>query len=248
VIGALWPDAGVVLDDDALLAGYQRGTDSDHGDRGRWLRVNFVSSVDGSATRQGQSGGLGDAADRRVFALLRRLCDVVLIGAGTVRAEGYGGELVDPAAQRWRATHGLAEHPRLAIVSGDLALDPGLEVFQRAATRPLVITRETAPEDRRTALAAVADVVACGSASVDLGASLTLLAERGLRRVNCEGGPRLLGSLVAEGLLDELCLTLSPLLVSGDGPRIAAGAEADLGLRLAQVLRSADTLLLRYVR
>jgi riboflavin biosynthesis pyrimidine reductase len=241
-IDALWPVAAEDLDDDAVLAAYESGVARD------WLRVNFVSSVDGSATLSGRAGGLGDPADRRVFALLRRPCEVVLVGAGTVRAEGYSGELVDAATRRWREAHGLAPHPRLAIVSQNLALEPDSEVFTRAPERTLVITSESAPPDRRAALAEVAEVVACGEASVDPRVVLRALAARGLRRVQCEGGPRLFGTFADAGAVDELCLTLSPLVVVGDGPRIATGIETELGLRLARVLRSGDTLLLRYVR
>lgn len=240
-IDALWPTPAADLDDDALIAGYEAGVAD------RWVRVNFVSSLDGSATLDGRSGGLSDAADKRVFALLRRPCDVVLVGAGTVRAEGYGGELVSTADRRWRAAHGFAEHPRLAIVSASAALDPASAVFSDAPERPLVITTTSAPAARVSALADVADVIVRGEASVDLPVALDELAERGLRRVQCEGGPVLLGSLADAGALDELCLTLGPVLAGGDGPRISVGAEAAVGMTLAQALRSGDTLLLRYL-
>jgi riboflavin biosynthesis pyrimidine reductase len=240
-IDALWPEPATGLGDDDVIAGYERDVED------AWVRVNFVSSVDGSATRAGRSGGLSDAADRRVFALLRRVCDVVLVGAGTVRAEGYGGELVDEVARRWREAHGFAARPRLAIVSGSAALDPGSDLFAQAPQRPIVITQASAPEDRREALLAVADVVVCGRASVDLASAVRALADRGLRRVHCEGGPHLLGSLAAAAALDELCLTVSPVLVAGSGPRIAVGDEVEQGMRLAQVLRSDGALLLRYL-
>nr|WP_240977645.1 pyrimidine reductase family protein [Planctomonas sp. JC2975] len=230
------------MDDDAVIAGYEHGVAS------RWVRVNFVSSVDGSATLAGRSGALSDAADKRVFTLLRHVCDVVLVGAGTVRAEGYSGELVDAEARRWREAHGFAAHPTLAIVTGEAALDPGSELFRRSPVRPIVITRVSADRDRVAALTAVADVVECGGTSVDLRQALDALAERGLRRVQCEGGPHLLGALTAADAVDELCLTVSPVLVGGNGPRIATGSETDRSLRVGQVLRSDDTLLLRYVR
>ncbi|MGH1525937.1 dihydrofolate reductase family protein [Leifsonia sp. L25] len=95
-----------------------------------WLRVNFVSSIDGAATRQGLSGGLSDDADHRVFDILRRLCDVVLVGAGTVRAEGYGPMRVDEASQRARRDAGMTAHPVFAIVSASLDLDPASPIFR----------------------------------------------------------------------------------------------------------------------
>jgi riboflavin biosynthesis pyrimidine reductase len=213
------------------------------------LRVNFVSSLDGAATHDGLSGGLGDDADRLVFDTLRMLTDVILVGAGTVRAEGYGGIRFTADAVAWRVAHGLPEHPPVAMVSGRLDLDPALPVFTRAATRPIVVTHAAAPAKRRSALAEVADVLVCGEASVDHALMVSTLTERGYPQVLCEGGPSLFGSLLAADAVDELCLTLAPLLESGQAPRIAVGPEASpQRMRLAHALPAGDTLLLRYLR
>jgi riboflavin biosynthesis pyrimidine reductase len=229
--------------------------DAPRGDGARrapWVRVNFVSSVDGAATVGGLSGGLGDAADHRVFDLLRRLCDVVVVGAGTVRAEGYGAMRVDEESQRARRAAGLTDHPVFAIVSASLGLDPASPVFQDAPVRPIVVTAERSDQDagRRAALAEVADVVVCGVDRVDPAALVRELAARGLSRIHCEGGPHLFADLIAADVVDELCLTLSPTLVAGTAPRIAIGASPAVPphLRLAHVLRAADTLVLRYTR
>lgn len=216
-----------------------------------WARINFVSSLDGSATHAGRSGGLSDEADKRVFEVLRRLCDVVVVGAGTVRIEGYGGMRVSEESERVREQRGLSPQPVLAIVSGALDLDPAADVFADAPVRPLVFTGRAAPADRAQALAEVADVLVCESSDdVDTAWMLEALAERGLRRVHCEGGPHLLGQMVEDGAVDELCLTLSPRLEGGSGPRITAAShpEAPYGMGLAHVLASGDTLLLRYLR
>ncbi|MBX0300292.1 pyrimidine reductase family protein [Cryobacterium sp. 1639] len=213
------------------------------------LRVNFVSSLDGAATHDGLSGGLGDAADRLVFDTLRMLTDVILVGAGTVRAEGYGGIRFTEEAVAWRLAHGLPEHPPVAIVSGRLDLDPAHPVFTRAATRPLVVTHAQAPAERRAALAAVADVLVCGEAAVDHGSLARTLTERGYPQVLCEGGPSLFGALLAADTVDELCLTLAPLLESGQAPRIAVAPEgSSRRMRLVHALPAGDTLLLRYLR
>jgi riboflavin biosynthesis pyrimidine reductase len=213
------------------------------------LRVNFVSSLDGAATHDGRSGGLGDDADRLVFDTLRMLTDVILVGAGTVRAEGYGGIRFTDSAVAWRRAHGLPEHPPVALVSGRLDVDPALPVFTEAATRPIVITHAQAPADRRAALAEVADVLVCGEASVDHTLLVATLMERGHPQVLCEGGPGLFGSLLAADAVDELCLTLAPVLESGSAPRIAAGdPAAPRRMRLAHALPAGDTLLLRYLR
>ena len=231
------------LDDEQLLAAYAW----DAVPEGRpCFRFNFIASADGAVSFNGRSGELGNDADRRVFALLRSTADSILVGAGTVRAEGYAGELLTAEAQSWRSRHGLAAHPGIAVVSGSLDLDP--EFFQRAPVRPLVITAAAAPESRRTALEQVADVVVAGERTVDPGQAAAALASRGHRRVLCEGGPHLFGSFQAAGLVDELCLTLAPVVAAGAAGRISAGApETDLArLRLQHVLRSGDTLLLRY--
>lgn len=215
-----------------------------------WLRVNFVSSIDGAATRQGLSGGLSDDADHRVFDILRRLCDVVLVGAGTVRVEGYGPMRVDALSQRTRRDSGLTAHPVFAIVSASLDLDPGSPIFRDAPERPIIVTTELSRPDTREALAEVADVMVCGEVRVEPALLLDKLTARGLTRIHCEGGPHLFGDLIATGVVDELCLTVGSTLEAGAASRIAAGAAPilPLGMRLAHVLRAGDTLLLRYVK
>ncbi|MGN6127191.1 MAG: pyrimidine reductase family protein [Humibacter sp.] len=240
------------LDDDAILEAYERRVGEQGSDRlgpgDRWVRVNFVTSADGAATLAGRSGGLSDAADKRVFALLRRPCDVIVVGAGTVRAEGYGGMMLDDVSAEWRTEHGYAPQPTLAIVSGNLALDPDSHVFTKAPVRPIVFTTDASPADARERLAKVADVIVCGEASFDTSAALDELAGRGLTRVHCEGGPHLFGTFVRQGMFDELCLTVSRVLEGGAGQRIISGEECVVDLRLEQVLRSRDTLLLRYLQ
>ncbi|MEC5168925.1 pyrimidine reductase family protein [Glaciihabitans sp. GrIS 2.15] len=241
-LDSVYPVAASDLADDALSSLYARADRSE-----TWLRVNFVSSVDGAATVDGVSGGLGDDADHRVFDLLRELCDVVIVGAGTVRAESYGPmRLQQPSADR-RIARGLPPHPVFAIVSRGLDLDPASRIFTDAPVRPIIITTDAAPRDRRDRLAAVADIVIAGVDELDPVAMTVALAERGLTQQHCEGGPSLFGTLIAAGVVDELCLTMSPQLVAGDAKRIAAGELAHPSeLILGHVLVSGNTLLLRY--
>ncbi|MET4638831.1 pyrimidine reductase family protein [Mycetocola sp. 2940] len=215
-----------------------------------WLRVNFVSSVDGAGTHDGLSGGLGTPADKRVFDLLRRLCDVVLVGAGTVRAEGYGPMRLDDAAVRWRQAHGLPAHPVFAIVSARLNLDPFHPLFADAPVRPIVVTVGSAPEERRKALAGVADVLIAGDDHVDPGRMRSLLADRGLAQVHSEGGPHLFADFLRADAVDEVCLTISPVLEGPGAGRIVGGQPTGIQrpMALAHVLSSEATLLLRYVR
>jgi len=241
-IDQLWPEPLDELSDDELVADLANPN-------GPWLRVNFVSSVDGAATTAGVSGGLGDAADKRMFELLRRVSDVVLVGAGTVRDEGYGALRVSDQSAAWRRKRGLAPHPVFAIVSGSLDLDPASSIFTDAPVRPVLVTTERAGAASMARFDGRADIVVAGAETLDLPAALDGLRGRGLRHVLNEGGPSLFGSLIAADAVDELCLTLSARLESGDAGRIAHGAlgvPATLGLE--RVLRHGSTLLLRYRR
>lgn len=212
------------------------------------VRLNFVASLDGAATRDGRSGGLGTAADRAVFETLRALTDVILVGAGTVRAEGYGGPLISAADADWRLAHHLAAQPPLAIVSGRLDLDPGHPSLAGAPTRPIVVTHAGSPPERRAALAGVADILICGDETVDAHLVVATLAARGLSQILCEGGPSLVGAFLEADAVDELCLTLSPVLEGGSAGRIARGGPATRAMRLVHAIPAGDTLLLRYAR
>lgn len=213
------------------------------------VRMNFITSLDGAVTVDGTSGALGDARDRAAMQAIRTLADVIVVGAGTVRAEGYGGVKVGEADASWRVSRGWAPQPRLAVVSNRLDLDPQHPVFAKAVTRPIVVTHAGAPEAERAELAEVADVLVCGDERVDVDAMLDTLARLGLRQVLCEGGPGLFGALLEAGLVDELCLSLSPMLVGGDAGRIVRGAsEAARRMRLVHAMPAGDLLLLRYAR
>ncbi len=213
------------------------------------VRMNFVASLDGAATLDGSSGGLGNDDDRLVMGVLRAMADVILVGAGTVRAEGYGGVRLASPNVRWREEHGLAPVVPLAVVSSSLDLDPRHPFFAEAAVRPIVVTHAASPEARRAALAEVADVLVCGEASVDLPLMLEALAARGMAQVLCEGGPHLFGDLLTAGIVEELCLTLSPALVGGAAGRIVRGApEEARRMTLAHAIPSGDYVFLRYTR
>lgn len=240
-IDRLWPHPASDLDDDALrkIIAFPAGR--------TWLRMNFITSLDGAATHAGRSGGLGDAADRRLFDLLRWEADAILLGAGTARIEGYGGMRLSDAAVAWRTDAGLAPQPTFALVSRSLDLDPTSPIFTDAPVRPIVYTVASAPTSRRSALADVADIVAAGEEDADGRRIRDDLTDRGLRRIHSEGGPHLFGALLAAGAVDALHLTLAPSLQSGSAGRIAHGLEVPTEARLASVLRSGDGLLLQYL-
>jgi riboflavin biosynthesis pyrimidine reductase len=215
------------------------------------LRVNFVSSADGAAQADGKSEGLQTSGDNRVFAALRDLADVVLAGAGTVTIEGYRAVVVSDRRAAIRRAYGLRDVLPTAVISRSLHLDPDSTLFVDAArdARTIVLTCDASSPDRRAALDAVADVVVCGGDSVDLALARAALEQRGLTRILSEGGPTSFGSLAAGGVVDELCLSVSPLLV-GPGPtRITAGAapwDTPVALRLTGLLEEDGALFLRY--
>ncbi len=237
-IDRVWPDAALALTDDDIVASLTSTEPV--------FRVNFVSSVDGAVTHDGRSGGLSDDADKRHFELLRRVCDVVLVGAGTVRDEGYGPMRVSDESAAWRAAHGMPEHPVFAIVSGSLRLEPDSRIFTEAPVRPIVFTT-TRGAERAREFAEVADVVVAGTDNVPGPDIVAALHERNLRSVLCEGGPHLFGSLLESDVVDELFLTVNPTLEAGDAMRISAEELTEpTRLSLATVLASGSTLLLKY--
>jgi riboflavin biosynthesis pyrimidine reductase len=201
------------------------------GDGRPGLRYNMIASVDGATAVDGVAGGLANQADKDLFRLLRSLADVVLVAAGTVRAEGYGPSRVP-----------------IAVVTRSCNLDWESRFFTAQDAKPVVVTVATAPAEARARAAEVADVVVAGERDVDLAMAVDALGERGWRAVLCEGGPTLNGQLAAAGLLDELCLTLSPRLVGGTAKRLLAGPllPGPPTLTLASACEQDGFLFLRY--
>ncbi len=201
---------------------------------GPWVRGVMVASVDGAtAGPENLSGSISSPADKAVFAHLRQTADVILVGAGTVRAEGYRP----------------AKRP-IAVVSASLDLDTGAPLFAEAEQQTIVVTTQDADPDRMIEISAVAEVIVAGADRVDPQALIEALTERGLRHVACEGGPTLLADLAAGDLLDELCLTLSPLLVGGQARRVLDGDPLlpPQQLSLHALFREDDTLFAQYRR
>lgn len=247
-VDKLWPTDEGNRADEALEAYYAYPSPLER----PWVRVNFVSSLDGAGTVDGTSRGLSSPTDRRVLGLIRDLSDVVLVGAGTAIAEGYGGIKRKPVRTDRRRRHGLSEVPPIAVVSRHCSLTPESALLTDTVVPPIVLTCADAPVERRRALTeAGADLVLAGEHEVDLHEVLAALEARELRRIGCEGGPTLFGDLVEHDLVDELCLTVSPLLTGGDAGRIATGEHArqPRRMRLLSALHADDSLLLlRYGR
>lgn len=215
-----------------------------------YVRGNMVSSVDGAAQAEGRSAGLSGPTDKKIFAMLRGHADVILAGASTVRVEKYGGHRPSPRRQEWRTARGMPPLPTMAVLSRSCDFDPEAPFFTDQDVRPIVITQQSAPAHRIDALRDRADIIIAGDGNVDLPAALEELAERGLHHVLCEGGPNLLSYIVSAGRLDELCLTVSPLLFAGPATRILDGPLLDspAQLSLHQVVEDDGYLFLRYLQ
>jgi riboflavin biosynthesis pyrimidine reductase len=217
-----------------------------------WLRANMVSTLDGAAQHEGRSHPISSAADMRIFGTLRALADVVVVGAETVRQEGYrpARERAEFAAARKAAGQGPA--PAVAVVTASLELDFSLPLFSSPLVPTLILTGAAAAPDRVAAAerAGAVVVVAGEGMGVEPARAVRALAERGHTRLLTEGGPRLLGQLVAAEVLDELCLTTAPMLTAGDAQRIAGGPSVTVPRRfeLLSLLEEDGFLFGRYRR
>lgn len=212
------------LSDDDLVRLYRYPDDGR-----RRLRTNFVSSLDGSVQGpDGRSGGLGTPSDGYVFALHRALADAVVVGASTVRQEGYRAIDLMPWQSALRTRLGLEPFPALVIISGRAQLDPAIAQPEQGDGGPvMIITTSGKPIDDLAPLRDAGIEVVEAGPSIDLVTALDGLADRGWPRLLCEGGPGLHRDLLAAGLVDELSLTLAPVVVGGQGRRSTSGAGLD---------------------
>ena len=188
-----------------------------------YLYTNFALTIDGRATIDGRSGSIGSDTDTAMLVGLRTRADAVMIGSGTLRAEGYGRVIRDPAKRELREANGLSPDPLMVVVSGSLDLPWDAPLFAEEGSEVLIFTAADAetPETPNPV------EVVRRPEGVDLADAMRhLRVERGIRSLLCEGGPSLHAELVAAGLVDELFVTRAPKLGGGDGPGILAGLDA----------------------
>jgi riboflavin biosynthesis pyrimidine reductase len=240
----LFPEAVEDVDAEAVHAAVERVPPEDR----PYVLVNMIESVDGGTAVDGVSGALGGEADRQVFRAIRTVPDLVLVAARTANAENYKAPVISEATRAARVARGQAASPRLAVVTGELSVDLSLAMFTDPGdARPLVLTSEAAPLNRRDEVEAVAEVLVVGEEMVDLGEALRQLRRRGIGTVLCEGGPSLNGGMVGLDLVDEWNVSLSPTLAGGESHRIVNTAPPGLRhLRLGHVLEQDGLLFLRY--
>jgi riboflavin biosynthesis pyrimidine reductase len=216
-----------------------------------WVTGHMVAGLDGTAAVDGRVGALSTAPDQRLFHRMRQIADVVLVGAETVRKEGYGPVRLSDEAQAERRRQGRSSVPPIAVVSRSLALDLTAPVFREAPedARTCVITCASSDPEQRVRVEEFADLIEAGGDRVEPALALRALADLGRCVVLCEGGPTWLGQLVARDRLDELCLSISPH-IGGDFLPVSV-APAGTGLvtfALKGVMTEDDTLFLRYER
>jgi riboflavin biosynthesis pyrimidine reductase len=226
----LLPDRGEDVD---LVEAY--AVPEEAGNVRPFVRCNMISTLDGAVAVAGRSGMLGGPADRRVFQVLRSHADVVVVGAGTARAEGYGPARLDAELRRRRVAQGRPPVPPIAVVTRSGNLDWSSPFFAEAEERPIVFATTEVLSSASGRGGEVADFVEAGTTRVEPGEVVAHLHRRGHRSVLLEGGPALNADFVEAGLLDELCLTLAPRLVAGSGARVLAGPELPLPLDLDPV-------------
>jgi riboflavin biosynthesis pyrimidine reductase len=217
-----------------------------HDDR-PFVRCNMISSLDGAIAVEGRSGMLGGAADRQVFQALRSLADVIVVGAGTAREEGYGPARLGQDLRDRRKDRGQSSVPPIAIVTRSGNLDWSSPFFTEAEARPIILTSSSIDKGALERGGEVADFVMAGDDRVDPAVALDELYRKGFRSVLLEGGPGLNSDVLDAGRMDELCLTFSPRLVGGSGPRVFAGPELPhpVEVEVVQLLEEDGFLFLR---
>lgn len=239
---SLYPTLPSELADDDLVSLYAYPLER------TWVRSNFVSTVDGAVQGEdGRSGSISPSGDQRLFALLRSLCDVVLVGGDTARIEGYQPVLESEIDAPLRRRLGLAPLPAVAVVSRSLSLAGALSAPEGG---PALVVTTRAAAAAQTHLPERWQVIVAGEHEVDFVSAVEQLSALGHRRVLCEGGPRLLHSLLDAGCCDEVCLSIAPEIIGGDGNRMTRGdlLRPSVQLQLQHVLEQDGTLFYRYTR
>ncbi|OBJ55628.1 pyrimidine reductase family protein [Mycobacterium sp. 1423905.2] len=211
------------------------------------LRANMIFSADGAAAFAGRAGSLSCPTDQRLLRVLRGFADVVLVGAGTARAENYGPVHLTDEQRTARHRDGHTRPPPIAVVSRSGEL-PG-RLLSDSEQPPILLTcAQTAARDD---LPGGLQVLVAGEESVDVVGALELLRERGLRRILCEGGPTLLDELVENDAVDEICVTLAPKLAANQPVRQhlqPSGLAMPVEMALEHGLVYDDYLFLKYRR
>ncbi|GAB7070363.1 pyrimidine reductase family protein [Mycobacterium hodleri] len=241
--------SGFGTDDGRLAAFYSYPENLDR----CWVRANMIASLDGGATDDGKAGGLAGPGDRALFSRMRQEADVILVGASTVRIENYSGAQMSLAERRERQGRGQTEVPPIAVVTHTADFEHDARIFTRTEVPPLIVTCHDTVPDAQARFGSTAEVIDASGAHpdrVDPAVVLSTFAGRRLLRVLSEGGPSLISLLTEHDLVDELCITIAPILVGGGARRISSGSgEAHTRMRRSHLLTDDEGYLYtRYVK
>jgi riboflavin biosynthesis pyrimidine reductase len=229
------------IEDPCDLAGLY--ADAPHG-----VRANMIFSADGAAAFQGRAGTLSCPADQNLLRDLRAFADVVLVGAGTARAEQYGPARFTAAQQALRgAGRGFAPPP-IAVVSQTGHLPPTL--FVEAASTPILVTSASAARTHSLNSDHRWRLLVAGEDTVDVDVAIKQLRGLGMQRILCEGGPTLLDQLIDADVVDEICVTIAPLLAGSQpvGHRTPSRQSVPASMELRHALLCDAYVFLRYRR
>jgi len=246
---ALWPNSDTGIDTAATIAAESRT----HSDGSPWLVMVMITSLDGVLEVDGRSQPLGGAADLEAFRAMRACADAIVVAGGTARTENYGAPRVAEPLRSARIARGQTAAPRLVVVSGSLDFDPAMRLFEDPEAPPLLLTTTASPAAKRAELDACAEIVTVAEAAgggVAAAAVVAELGRRGFQTVIVEGGPVLNATLITADVIDELHLSLSPVLVGGTSRRITWGAApaTPAGFELNRIFGADGLLFLRYLR
>ncbi len=211
-----------------------------------WVMLNMVESIDGATAVDGGASALNDRDDRQLFLGLRAVADAVMNGAETVRSENLGPLRMSDEMARRRADAGLAPLPEMVVLTRSLDLDPGHRIFSKPEQRPTVITGVDVEPSRLGPIQDVGNVIQVDP--LDGSGIVSALADHDV--ILCEGGPTINALLIRAGVVDEVNLTVSPMLALGDSKRVASGPplQPPLTMRLDRKLIGEHSLFLRFVR
>jgi riboflavin-specific deaminase-like protein len=214
--------------------------------------VNMAVSVDGRiTTRTRERVSLGSERDRRLMDELRTRADAVIVGAGTVRHDGYPIVIRYHDLRARRVSHGRAPHPVNIVLSRSLDLPPRSRFFASNETRRIIFTTKRAPKARVRAFERISEVVVLSGTSLSPRRVMAALARRGLRRVLLEGGGETHFAFAKAGLVGEVYVTVTPRLIGGKGAPSLLDGEGFLWknhvrLRLVSVQRKGEEVFLHY--
>lgn len=189
-----------------------------------WL--NFASTIDGKiSTAAREKVRFTSRSDRRHMEEIRAACDAVLIGAGTLRAEDPPLHVRAPDLRERRRREGRDPSPINVVLSCSLELPVGGRFFGAPGVRRIIATVEEAPEDKARRLAEVAEILRVGHGRVAVSELLKKLAERGVARLLVEGGGETNALFLEEDCVDEIHVTLAPVVIGGrDAPSPVEGS------------------------